>query len=1356
MKTIPFLPLAFCAAFLFVVPAAVCAETSVAESNLTTVDTRGAGTPTATSVGVFGRVLSQKTQTPLAGVTLTLAGSSTISDSAGVFSLANAELSSGTTLNATLSGYLTKSQTVTAGTGGKSLVVPDVMLTAVADAASRPVVQSVVMTPLGVLVKGFNTKATALANVNWNGNTPGGVAFYANNVLVSTETGAGPGYSCLVNIDDRFSPSNVPMEMKVVATASGNSAVSDPMSTQVRVIASPTFLSGMLDKVVTGDGNFRIDFNLAGAELKYDLPVIGRFGWKFTIGASFDYTITDGSWEIGLGVNDTGTRERTARPIPPGAPVKETPVLYLGSKEIKVSIYGCVAGTANLTDGIKVATVSLNAGIEAKLELNRFGIPDLAGPGLTTALSKVVPGNALNFVSIIVYATPSISGKITFVATTTYDFQEALLAGGIGLEAAYEPAFNDDVKFRIYVGGKITVEFGYPSPIFRKVNFKAYTGVEAALWVVNVKREYVFVDWSYPAAGRRLPATGFTGTGGGYMIEAAGNANTTWQPIDRPWLAAGPEQFLADASRAAARRLPTDSTALDLFNRMGQAPSPGAAFVPGSGPSRRIASDSTLPAQEELPLISNLFSQSSPSLAAPASGSSLMLAYVSDTGVANPIQFTNVAYTFYNGTAWSTPAAIAAAANAQFAPKVAFDGAGNAIAVWEQIKDPAFAGTEIEAIGAQLEIMWSRWTSATQTWSPAVALTDNSFLDRAPQLAGPMANGDLILTWIQNEANLLTGSATGNSRVMTARWNKTAGNWGTPSVLVDNLVGDLSHALAASGNKAVYLWSKDVDGNLDDSTDSDLFYRIWDEGTGAWGTETRYTNDAIADKFVKVKLDSSGNIYPVWQKGTALVLDKNFAGVPVSVRPDSTSAGFADVALSVGPGGNVVVIWQEMSEFGPCAHYRVFDPASNTWGLDTLLSNDSDLERSFAPVWDSVGNLVFAYNNVAITETTKTVAIEGGGSITVDGVPTPGQVDLLVARRSLVKDLSLAADSLTATGTTFQAGDAITLTANVTNSGNLAVQNVQVGFYDGDPQNGGTLIQTATLPGWLKAADTQVATVNWTIPSPVAAHTVYAVVDPGAQVTESVETNNTQSLGLNGVDLELTYLSGSVARDGSVHVIVQVKNIGAPASPVTTLKLWPQDNPGATPLATKDVSLLNPGESVQVAVDLPAGSQPEGDASYLLTLDEDMLSGDVSTFNNQTRFSLHLFISTANDGIPDSWKRLYGFSVSDPTVAGADSDGDGFTNYQEFLCGTNPKDSSSKLKIGDLNVLMQADGKSAQFTVSWVPAANRYYTVERSFDLKTWAAIATQIQAVTPLNTYTDNVTFPTGGKKCFYRVHLE
>ncbi|MFQ3670019.1 MAG: Amuc_1099 family pilus-like system protein [Verrucomicrobiia bacterium] len=47
------------------------------------------------------------------------------------------------------------------------------------------------------------------------------------------------------------------------------------------------------------------------------------------------------------------------------------------------------------------------------------------------------------------------------------------------------------------------------------------------------------------------------------------------------------------------------------------------------------------------------------------------------------------------------------------------------------------------------------------------------------------------------------------------------------------------------------------------------------------------------------------------------------------------------------------------------------------------------------------------------------------------------------------------------------------------------------------------------------------------------------------------------------------------------------------------------------------------------------------------------------------------------DGIPFEWKRRFGFPLDDPTVAGADPDGDGFTNLEEFLRGTDPTDPAS-------------------------------------------------------------------------------
>jgi hypothetical protein len=43
-----------------------------------------------------------------------------------------------------------------------------------------------------------------------------------------------------------------------------------------------------------------------------------------------------------------------------------------------------------------------------------------------------------------------------------------------------------------------------------------------------------------------------------------------------------------------------------------------------------------------------------------------------------------------------------------------------------------------------------------------------------------------------------------------------------------------------------------------------------------------------------------------------------------------------------------------------------------------------------------------------------------------------------------------------------------------------------------------------------------------------------------------------------------------------------------------------------------------------------------------------------------------------HDGMPDSWEQKYGFNTSDASDASKDANGDGYTNLEEFLNGTNP------------------------------------------------------------------------------------
>ena len=52
-------------------------------------------------------------------------------------------------------------------------------------------------------------------------------------------------------------------------------------------------------------------------------------------------------------------------------------------------------------------------------------------------------------------------------------------------------------------------------------------------------------------------------------------------------------------------------------------------------------------------------------------------------------------------------------------------------------------------------------------------------------------------------------------------------------------------------------------------------------------------------------------------------------------------------------------------------------------------------------------------------------------------------------------------------------------------------------------------------------------------------------------------------------------------------------------------------------------------------------------------------------------------LDSDGDGMPDEWERKFGLDPNDPADADGDLDNDGFTNLEEFLAGTDPKDSAS-------------------------------------------------------------------------------
>ena len=77
------------------------------------------------------------------------------------------------------------------------------------------------------------------------------------------------------------------------------------------------------------------------------------------------------------------------------------------------------------------------------------------------------------------------------------------------------------------------------------------------------------------------------------------------------------------------------------------------------------------------------------------------------------------------------------------------------------------------------------------------------------------------------------------------------------------------------------------------------------------------------------------------------------------------------------------------------------------------------------------------------------------------------------------------------------------------------------------------------------------------------------------------------------------------------------------------------------------------------------------------------------------------------DGLPDDWENAHSLSPTNAADAALDADGDGSSNQEEYLAGTDPQDAQSLLRIDAID-LSQADGISLRFTAM----SNKTYTVQ--------------------------------------------
>jgi hypothetical protein len=129
--------------------------------------------------------------------------------------------------------------------------------------------------------------------------------------------------------------------------------------------------------------------------------------------------------------------------------------------------------------------------------------------------------------------------------------------------------------------------------------------------------------------------------------------------------------------------------------------------------------------------------------------------------------------------------------------------------------------------------------------------------------------------------------------------------------------------------------------------------------------------------------------------------------------------------------------------------------------------------------------------------------------------------------------------------------------------------------------------------------------------------------------------------------------------------------------------------------------------------------------------------------------SMRGFVHVGDTDVPssrdasDDWKEhFFGSALAPAAAALADSDGDGFSNLQEYLVGTHPgaRDWSARV----------ANGRA---TFRWVGEADRAYIVESTEDFQGWNAATGQMPGQDAFLEYTEQNP---SAKARFYRLKVQ
>jgi hypothetical protein len=495
----------------------------------------------------------------------------------------------------------------------------------------------------------------------------------------------------------------------------------------------------------------------------------------------------------------------------------------------------------------------------------------------------------------------------------------------------------------------------------------------------------------------------------------------------------------------------------------------------------------------------------------------------------------------FNGTSWSAPRSIDPDSRGAFAVVAAATN-GRVVASWLRATAAPLSDDPqaLRAYFKTFEVVTAMYDDSSQSWTNEQQLTNDTAADTDLRIAA--YDSRVLLTWQSNSDGELVGTTTSPS---TLRYASLNGNsWSAIGTIVSGLTNVVHHVTSLGKTNGVAVLAKErIDTSVSQAS---VAAYTWD--FARWSAVT-IGDPTVDNRSPVVAHDQNSQAHVVWISDSNLVEAVLPNTTPAIIRPASRTLAFQAATLLPSPSGHLSLIREDIAS-GGAAHVfaMTYDPVAHTWSTDLPLTDENSVAHEFTGYFDASEVLHGAFLATSVDYTTDVVDVSGVPT-RIANVPHEADTELLLLDHRLATDLAVSNADVTLSNREPSAGDNLTITVTVHNNGDFTTPACQVGVFNGDPDKGGKLLTSTTVPV-LRGGESGHAQLSFVVSTNLTQLVI--VVDAANAINEVSKANNRVTLPLGNRAPDARVVASSTSGKAPMNITFDATRSSDPdGDPVT-------------------------------------------------------------------------------------------------------------------------------------------------------------------------------------------------------------